>query len=424
MNDDVMIKVEGLWKRYGLPPKEGLAQRIKRYRRAVLHGSKALQEKPNWGKEDGGLWALRDVSFELRRGEAFGVIGRNGSGKSTLLKVLALTSPPTYGKVTINGRIFSMIELAAGMNPELSGRENVRLLATVMGFSPRWAARKMPEIEDFCELEEWFDRPVWQYSSGMMARLGFSVAINVEADVLLIDEVLGVGDLPFQAKSMMAMDKVLKSDATIILVSHGLTHIKRICNRAMLLDKGIVLAQGITDDVLDKYYQEGTEEVIGKKKKDTTGAINESSGELRINEIVIVNENGEKTDKIRQTEKITIRVHIQVFKEITSELGMGLTIKSLDSVSIASTNGKLNNQSLSPGEYWIDFVPDFLPLMPGIFTFRCLIGNNLYRLAYVDNLFIFTVLSRVGGHVLNTNSAFFEITGKIDLIDFKEVREE
>jgi hypothetical protein len=190
----------------------------------------------------------------------------------------------------------------------------------------------------------------------------------------------------------------------------------------MLLDKGIVLAQGITEDVLDKYYQEGTEEVIEKKKKDTTGAINESSGELRINEIVIVNENGEKTDKIRQIEKITIRVHIQVFKEITSELGMGLTIKSLDSISVASTMGKeFYNQPLEPGEYWIDFVPDFLPLMPGIFTFACMIANNLYRLAYVDNLIFFTVLSRVGGHVLSINSAFFEMTGKIDL---KGVREE
>jgi ABC-type polysaccharide/polyol phosphate transport system ATPase subunit len=175
MEDDVVIKAEGLWKRYGIPPEKNLPTYLASLGYNFLLG-KSLRR---WSKDDSGIWALRDVSFEVKRGEAFGIIGRNGSGKSTLLKILAGTSPPTFGKITVKGRVFSMIELSAGMNPELSGRENVRLLATVMGFSPRWIARKLPEIEDFCELEEWFDRPVWQYSSGMMARLGFAVAINV-----------------------------------------------------------------------------------------------------------------------------------------------------------------------------------------------------------------------------------------------------
>jgi len=284
-----------------------------------------------------------------------------------------------------------------------------------MGFSPRWAARKMPEIEEFCELEDWFDRPVWMYSSGMMARLGFAVAINVEADVLLIDEVLGVGDLTFQAKSMMAMDKVLKSDATIILVSHGLTHIKRICSRAMLLDKGIVIAQGGTEDVLDKYYQEGTGEVV-EQRKNNIATINESNGELRINDIIVMNEKSEITDRFRQTEKITFRICIEVIKEITSPLGMGFTIKSLDGVSIVHLPGKIfSNQKLSKGIYWLDIIPDFLPLTPGIFSLSCLIANGEYhyRAALVDNITVITVLSREGQSTALPNSAFFELTGKV-----------
>ncbi len=238
-----MIKVEGLWKHYGLPPEESLGHRLKRYGGALLHGRNAMQAKPRWLKEDSSLWALRDINFEVQRGENLGIIGRNGSGKSTLLKVLAQTSPPTYGKVTVNGRIFSMIELAAGMNLELTGRENVRLLATVMGFSPRWTARRLPEIENFCELEEWFDRPVWKYSSGMMARLGFAVGIHSEAEIYLIDEVLAVGDLAFQRKSYEWFEKNL-SNKTVILVSHSLPQIARICSNSIVIEKGQKLFEG------------------------------------------------------------------------------------------------------------------------------------------------------------------------------------
>ncbi|MBZ0306406.1 MAG: ATP-binding cassette domain-containing protein, partial [Anaerolineae bacterium] len=166
-----VIRVEGLYKQYGLP----LPSPFSRLR--------GLTEPK---------WSLRDIQFEVRGGETLGIIGYNGAGKSTLLKVLAGVTPPTRGQVEVRGRVFPMIELNAGMNMELTGRENVLLLGILMGMSRAEIRAKLPEIEDFCELGKWFDEAVWKYSSGMLARLGFSVALNVDADILLVDEVLAV----------------------------------------------------------------------------------------------------------------------------------------------------------------------------------------------------------------------------------------
>jgi ABC-type polysaccharide/polyol phosphate transport system ATPase subunit len=193
MSEDVVIKVDHLWKCYGLPPSpdfKGVLKNIK--------NGRPLFYAPN----DSGPWSLSDVNFEIKKGEVLGVIGRNGAGKSTLLKVLAGVSPATRGSIAVKGRVFPMIELAAGMHLDLTGRENVRLLGAVMGIPYFEMEANVPKIEEFCELGEWFDRPVYQYSSGMAARLGFAVAMHVNADVLLIDEVLSVGDFLFQKKDV------------------------------------------------------------------------------------------------------------------------------------------------------------------------------------------------------------------------------
>ena len=254
-NNEIMIRAENLWKRYGIPPGESLRKKVGRHVRAIYKGGGSLEHPLGWHKDDGGIWSLKNVSFEVRRGETFGVIGRNGSGKSTLLKLLALTSPQTFGDLEVKGRIFSMIELGAGMNIELTGRENVRLLGTIMGFSPRWISLKIPEIEAFCELGEWFDRPVWQYSSGMTARLGFAVAVNADADVLLVDEVLAVGDLPFQKKCHDKLEELRIRKMTTVFVSHNIRQVERLCQRAMFLNKGQVVTIGESTDVANTYYE-------------------------------------------------------------------------------------------------------------------------------------------------------------------------
>jgi len=241
MSDDVTIRIEGLWKRYGLPLP------------AFVHKGLNYLRRRKTSEDDGGPWALKNVSIEVRRGETVGIVGRNGAGKSTLLKVLAGVTGPTRGRVEIRGRIFPMIELNAGLHMELTGRENVRLLGAVMGLSHREIESKLPEIDDFTELGEWFDRPVRMYSSGMLGRLGFGVAVNIESDVVLIDETFAVGDLKFQNKSLARVKEMRESGATVLLVSHSLETLQFVARRGILLEQGKLLAMGSALEAINEY---------------------------------------------------------------------------------------------------------------------------------------------------------------------------
>jgi lipopolysaccharide transport system ATP-binding protein len=246
MIDSVSIRVEGLWKQYGLSSRPGLGQLA----RAMTAGI--------WPLTSGGdadLWALRDVSFEVKRGETVGIIGRNGAGKSTLLKVLAGVTPPSRGRVEVHGRVFPMIELNAGVHPELTGRENTYLLGAIMGVSGSRMGTLLPEIEEFVELGDWFDRPVRTYSSGMVARLGFGVATRIESDILLIDETFAVGDLKFQNKSLARIKELREGGATVILVTHSLDMLQFIAQRGIVLDEGAIVAHGSALEGLRAYEQ-------------------------------------------------------------------------------------------------------------------------------------------------------------------------
>lgn len=203
------------------------------------------------------LWALRDVSLNISPGEAFGLIGRNGSGKSTLLKVIAGIYPPTKGKIELpNGpRMGTMIELGVGFHPELTGRENVFLGASIHGLSRKEIESIYRAVVDFSELDEFMDTPIKNYSSGMHARLGFALAINLNPDVLLVDEVLAVGDEPFQHKCKEQIDKFREQGKTIIFVSHSAEDVKNICNRACVLDHGRLMFVGKPAEAIERYHQ-------------------------------------------------------------------------------------------------------------------------------------------------------------------------
>ena len=246
MSDAISIRVEGLWKHYGLSSRPGLAQIARAVLPQVCRG-------PMNG--DAEFWALRDVSFTVRRGETVGIIGRNGAGKSTLLKVLAGVTPPSRGRVEVHGRIFPMIELNAGVHPELTGRENTYLLGAIMGVPRQQMASLLPEIEEFVELGDWFDRPVRTYSSGMVARLGFGVATRIESDILLIDETFAVGDLKFQNKSLARIKELRERGATVILVTHSLDMLQFIAQRGIVLDEGAIVAEGSALEGLRAYEQ-------------------------------------------------------------------------------------------------------------------------------------------------------------------------
>jgi ABC-type polysaccharide/polyol phosphate transport system ATPase subunit len=244
VSNDVVIRIEGLWRRYGLP-----IPIILKKTASYLKGKGPVSRE----SLDSGPWALRNVNLEVLKGETVGIVGRNGAGKSTLLKVLAGVTAPTAGRVEILGRIFPMIELNAGLHMELTGRENVRLLGAVMGLSRGEIETRLPEIEDFCELGEWFDKPVRTYSSGMLGRLGFGVAVNVESDVILIDETFAVGDLKFQNKSLARVRQMRESGATILLVSHSLETLQFVARRGILLEEGRLLASGTALEAINTY---------------------------------------------------------------------------------------------------------------------------------------------------------------------------
>ncbi|MBF0611226.1 MAG: ABC transporter ATP-binding protein [Magnetococcales bacterium] len=227
MTSQPVLQIAHLWKRYGLPPWP-------------------------WQKTTP-TYALEDISFELYPGETLGIIGVNGSGKSTLLKVIAGITAITQGEVKLLKPLFSMIELNAGIHGDLTGRENVRLLGAIMGLSRRDLLQVMPHIEAFCELGEWFDRPVRQYSSGMLVRLGFAVSIHVAAEILLMDEVLAVGDIGFQNKCLTQLENHRRQMGSILFVSHNMQRVRRICDRVLLLHHGKQVFLGPTEEAIHAY---------------------------------------------------------------------------------------------------------------------------------------------------------------------------
>lgn len=199
------------------------------------------------------FWALKNINFELQKGDRLGILGLNGAGKSTLLKVIAGVYKPTTGTVKRYGHIAPMIELGAGFDPNYTGRENVFLYGSVLGFSREFLEEKYDEILEFSELGEFIDVPIKNYSSGMRARLGFSIATVVEPEILILDEVLSVGDAKFRKKCERKMQKMFDHDVTVLFVSHSLAQVKRLCNKAILLEHGQLIAQGDIDDVSEIY---------------------------------------------------------------------------------------------------------------------------------------------------------------------------
>jgi lipopolysaccharide transport system ATP-binding protein len=200
------------------------------------------------------FWAVRDVSFQVRRGEALGIIGHNGAGKSTILKLLSKITAPTKGEIVINGRLSALIEVGSGFHPELSGRENVYLSGSILGMRRRDIAAKLESIVDFAGVRQFIDMPVKRYSSGMYVRLGFAIAAHLDPDILLLDEVLAVGDAAFQAKCSERIKDLVAAGTTIVFISHDLNAVQRLCQRAILMDHGQIAAEGLPRDVLKAYH--------------------------------------------------------------------------------------------------------------------------------------------------------------------------
>jgi len=223
------------------------------------------------------FWALRDISFEVERGEIVGILGRNGSGKSTLLQVICTVMQATNGEVRVNGRIAALLELGAGFNPEFTGRDNVILNGAIMGFSRKEMLRRLPEIEAFADIGEFFDQPVKTYSSGMFVRVAFAAAIHVDPDILVVDEALAVGDAKFQRKCLLQIEKIRASGAAILFVSHSLETITSLCSRAIILENGALVSDGEPKVVAEKYltllFSESKVEATGEPLQEELSSV-------------------------------------------------------------------------------------------------------------------------------------------------------
>jgi lipopolysaccharide transport system ATP-binding protein len=229
-------------------------------------------EDESQDKLDSTIWALKDVSFNVKQGEVLGVIGRNGAGKSTLLKILSRITHPTSGIVSLNGRVASLLEVGTGFHPELTGRDNVFLNGTILGMTKKEIEKKFDQIVEFSGVSKFIDTPVKFYSSGMRVRLAFSVAAHLEPEILLIDEVLSVGDAAFQKRSLGKMEEVSRAGRTVLFVSHNMGAVRSLCSRAILIEEGIIKEEGPVDDVISAYLSNKDISTLGLKEWNLTDA--------------------------------------------------------------------------------------------------------------------------------------------------------
>lgn len=264
-------------------------------------------------KEREYIWALKEVSFEVKQGEILGIVGRNGSGKSTLLKILSRITVPTDGFAHVQGRIASLLEIGIGFHPDLTGRENIYLNGAIMGMRKFEIKGRFDEIVSFAGVDKFVDVPVKYYSSGMYVRLAFAVAAHLESDILLIDEVLAVGDLEFQKKCLGKMDDATKQGRTILFISHNMAAINRLCGRALWIDKGRIMAHGVTADVLEKYISFGSEHCgarywpQGSEGKDA---------EIALRSVCVCREGNEVSDIISILTPFSIKIEYEIKKEV------------------------------------------------------------------------------------------------------------
>lgn len=302
------IEIEDVWKRFRKGGAESLLWE------AIAARTKRLLGQHVSGDE-GTFWALENVSLQVRRGEAVGIIGPNGAGKSTMLKILSRVLRPDRGRVCINGRLSGLIEVGAGFHGDLSGRENIFVNGAILGMTRREIREKFDRIVEFAGIREFLDMPVKRYSSGMYVRLGFSVAAHMEPDVLLVDEVLSVGDVSFKARCMDAMRGFLRRGASILFVSHNLSAIKRFCDRCVLLDHGHVRYEGSPDEAIAEYsglINRLEEANPGGLERSNIGGKSSLSGEAEIRGVRILDQSGQLSGTFTSGDPVSIEIEYEI----------------------------------------------------------------------------------------------------------------
>jgi lipopolysaccharide transport system ATP-binding protein len=363
---DTVIRVENLCKSYVISHQE--QQRYSTLRDTIASGAKSIGRKfagnnqgsSNLTKEE--FWALKDVAFDIKQGDRVGIIGRNGAGKSTLLKILSRITEPTKGSISIKGRVASLLEVGTGFHPELTGRENIYLNGAILGMSKTEIKRKFDEIVDFAEVEKFLDTPVKRYSSGMYVRLAFAVAAHLEPEILIVDEVLAVGDTQFQKKCLGKMEDVSREGRTIIFVSHNMGTVTQLCAQAIYLIQGKVDIFSSVKEVVSKYLAANTgNNAFRSLNKDKNKPIS-------FREISIINFEGEISSEIDVRHAFYISLKYEVIRPVRN-VELSIDLFTADGRPVFTTNeSDYNNQKLENrkiGFYEVAIEMPGMFLMPG-----------------------------------------------------------
>jgi lipopolysaccharide transport system ATP-binding protein len=391
---DTIIRVENLSKKYIIGHQsEGRSQYVA-LRDVIANGAKSLVQriqnpKSKIQNQYEEFWALKDVSFEVKQGEAIGIIGRNGAGKSTLLKILSRITEPTTGRVAIKGRVASLLEVGTGFHPELTGRENIYLNGAILGMSKAEIKRKFDEIVAFAEVEKFLDTPVKRYSSGMYVRLAFAVAAHLEPEILVVDEVLAVGDVAFQKKCLGKMgDVATKEGRTVFFVSHNMVALESLCKSALWLDRGKLIDIGETNTVVPKYLQQGISSNFLERVWDNpeTAPGNEK---VRIHHVSITPLDQDKYEPI--TVKTPLQFKFQFWNYLDNTvLNLSPHIYNLEGICIFNTFNKpqLLSQGLVEGSFIVpgNFFND------GIYKIRLMIvQDSSVSILNIDDILTFEI---------------------------------
>ncbi|MEA5448381.1 ABC transporter ATP-binding protein [Leptolyngbya sp. CCNP1308] len=345
---DSVIQVENLGKKYVLGQQQQGNSRYVALRDVMADSAKSVGRrlrhpfKSQSSSQQEEFWALKDVSFEVKQGEVVGIIGRNGAGKSTLLKILSRITEPTTGRVRLRGRVASLLEVGTGFHPELTGRENIFLNGAILGMSRAEINRKFDEIVDFAEVARFLDTPVKRYSSGMYMRLAFAVAAHMEPEILVVDEVLAVGDAAFQKKCLGKMENVSKEGRTVLFVSHNMGVLQGLVQSAIWLHEGELKCAGSTKETISNYLSSGLD--LGSSNLDLSNHRNRLLGMKKIfKKVSCKAENGLSTLEFHQSEEIFLDIEYHAPEEINLA-GAGIIFSTIEGIRVGSFNTYMDSQ--------------------------------------------------------------------------------
>jgi lipopolysaccharide transport system ATP-binding protein len=416
---EIAVRVENVSKRYRIGMKnemhDSFVGAMVDFVKRPLTNLKRLRKLSSFDQHsddcDDIIWALRDVSFEVKRGEVVGIIGNNGSGKSTLLKIISRVTEPTKGRGETNGRVGSLLEVGTGFHPELTGRENIYLNGTVLGMKKVEITHKFDAIVDFSGVEKFIDTPVKRYSSGMYVRLAFAVAAHLEPEILLVDEVLAVGDAAFQKKCLGKMGDVAKDGRTVLFVSHNMAAIAAICSRAILIQTGSVVADGNAYEIVAHYQQS-----LGSKQTSFVGLTDWPSrhgpGDLaRLKSVATYDLKGQSCDVIPIGQGLVIRVHIHFFKPVrTPEVGVAILNLLGQRVSHIVSAWEGLFERVDVGEYMYEITIPRLFLVPGLYTLTLWVKREGRRGGWPQDDAIEAALNfQVTPAVINGRAPYFDV---------------